>query len=169
MKNIIWLIPILFFVACLKDDENSNGAAVRNTTESMFLKEGEVPKLKLTIVNNEEMVLTLESLENKVRELSLPNDSGGDSKINEHFLTDYCGLNVLVVVLRQPVNTGISHGYYYVNAVVNIKDGSLIKIIEEGEVSDKETGEIISDGQKNAIAQLKSGKQPSTMCSQSQQ
>jgi hypothetical protein len=160
------LLILLLSVACTKEGEHK---VPNNADIETFLNKDEELTLKLTPQNQYEMELELINANNQSRKISLENSPGEQPNIKQHFYTTYCNKDSLVVVLKQGVNTGVSVGSLYWNVLINIKDGSLIRVTNEGEVKDKETGEVISDGQKQAILKLKSGEQSKAMCNQNQQ
>ena len=68
-----------------------------------------------------------------------------------------CGKEALVVVVTADVNTGVSAGTAYHNALFDPETGEWITTFHGGEIKDRETGEIISDDQKAILAKLKAG------------
>ena len=68
-----------------------------------------------------------------------------------------CGKEALVVVVTADVNTGVSAGTAYHNALFDPETGEWITTFHGGEIKDRETGESISDDQEAILAKLKAG------------
>lgn len=142
-------------------------SAISCSQSEPFITVDKYPKFKLVSINEEkkEIALQLTNSQGRVEHINeLHYISREYPEIQEAFYTIFCGGNVLVVVVKQLINTGVSTGYNYWDMIISPKNGQLIKMLERGEMVDKEAGEIISNDQKATITMLKSGVHPASFC-----
>lgn len=156
----------LSIAACSKSETPDTSKVDQNITterELPFLAENEIPKISTSDhpFDDEfgdlviEVRLTNQHGSSVVNHISVSPSNGPVS--NEHFYTTACRKRVLVLVLWQPVDAGVSTGTSYYNALFDPATGEWITTFGGGEFKDRETGEIITDGQKAVLAKLKVG------------
>ena len=183
LKSLL-VLATLFLVmpACSRTDVTTEerGADAAASLQPPFLAKGEIPRVKAFKFGVDEARLT-EAARRKVDAFKgddevdiyvrLTNSMGVsvDNWVSDDpaHLYEYdgteiiystaCGKEVLVVVVKAGVNTGVSVGTAYHNALLDPATGEWITTFQGGEVKDRETGEIISDDQKAILAKLKAG------------
>ncbi len=156
MKYLEFTIYILFALS-----------AISCSQSEPFITIDKYPKFKLVNINEEkkEIALQLTNSQGRVEYIKeLHYISREFPEIEESFYTRFCGDNVLVVVIKQLINTGVSTGYNYWDMIISPENGDLIEMLERGKMIDKEAGEIISNDQEATIAMLKSGVQSAKFC-----
>lgn len=155
------------FTSCSQADQTVNLEELGEQTKTTYLDYGEAPKIKIKLTDSnraKDITLEISNKRAQVKSIKIMGSPSESTAIQEHFYTKFCNKQALVIVVREWMNTAIDYGGIYSNVLINIDDGTLLKVITEGEIKDKETNEIISDGQKQTIVELKSGNQSSTMC-----
>lgn len=181
---LVSAVLFLTTTACSQTDttteERGAGAAASLQPQTSFLTQGEIPKVNAFKFGVDEAHLT-EAVRQRTEAfrggeevdiyVRLTNSMGVsvDNWISDDpaHLYEYdgtevvystaCGKEVLVVVVRTDVNTGVSVGTGYHNALFDPATGEWIATFLGGEIKDRETGEIISDDQKTILAKLKAG------------
>ncbi len=136
-----------------------------DNTES-FLAKGELPKLDLVGMDREKMEITLKltNQHDVLKTIGLDINPGEPPVVKNSFYTKFCGQDVLVVVVAQSNNNGISSGVFYSNIVFNPQTAEVVKVLETGVFEDKETGEMISNDQAPTLAKLKADQHSEYLC-----
>ena len=181
---LILATPFLIMAGCSRTDagtaERGADVAASFQTKVTFLAKGEIPEVKAFKSDEDEARLTEtarrgigafkggEDVDIYVR---LTNSMGvsvdnwisddpahlHESDAIEIIYSTACGKEALVVVVTADVNTGVSVGTAYHNALFDPDTGEWITTFHGGEIKDRETGEIISDDQEAILAKLKAG------------
>lgn len=185
MKSLV-VLATLFLVmpACSRTDattgERSADAAASLQPQAPFLAKGEIPRVKAFKLGEDEARLTEAALQ-KVETfiggkdvdiyVRLTNRAGRtidnwvsddpahlyDGAEAEVLYSTACGKEVLVVLVKTDVNTGVSVGTAYHNALFDPETGEWITTFLGAEIKDRDTGEPISDDQKAILTKLKAG------------
>ena len=174
----------LIMAGCSRTDastaERGADVAASFQPQATFLAKGEIPEVKAFKSDEDEARLT-ETARRRVEAFKggedmdiyvrLTNSMGvsvdnwisddpahlHESDAIEIIYSTACGKEALVVVVTADVNTGVSAGTAYHNALFDPETGEWITTFHGGEIKDRETGEIISDDQKAILAKLKAG------------
>ena len=181
---LILATPFLIMAGCSRTDagtaERGADVAASFQTKVTFLAKGEIPEVKAFKSDEDEARLTEtarrrieafkggEDVDIYVRStnsmgVSVDNWISDDpahlheSDAIEIIYSTACGKEALVVVVTADVNTGVSVGTAYHNALLNPDTGEWITTFRGGEIKDRETGESISDDQEAILAKLKAG------------
>lgn len=163
--NVIVAFPLLLLAlaACSRHENPTPGinteAVAIAQVEARFLAKDEMPEIEVIKGGEDgiEIFVRLKNRAGKSLENWVSSDPGETPNLLESFYTPACNKEVLVLVLRQGVNTGASEGKYYFNALIDPATGDWITTFSAGEVWDKETSESISNKQKAVLAKLKAG------------
>jgi hypothetical protein len=164
MKISIFLLLAIFLLTPACSNEN-NKQVKQVLVEDAFVTEPLFPNVEIVEKSDEVNFVNLTNSQNKRIQFSIDKNPGEQPIIFDKFFTKFCQKSALIIVLVQGVNTGVSHGKYYINMVIDTQSGLLIKTIEAGEISDKQTNEVISDDQKSAISALRSSSSKDQKCS----
>ena len=161
-----WTIVLcaLQISGCSDTDRPTNHASGQKANNSNILMASEKPSLSIVDVDDDHYILLVSDKGKGRMEFHLEKSGGVLPEIVNSFFSNYCGKKVLIIVLEGEVNTGVSYGSDYANVVIDIASGKILDEIHAGEVSDKETNEVISNNQKEAILKLKSGVQSADEC-----
>ena len=181
---LILATPFLIMAGCSRTDagtaERGADVAASFQTKVTFLAKGEIPEVKAFKSDEDEARLTEtarrrieafkggEDVDIYVRStnsmgVSVDNWISDDpphlheSDATEIIYSTVCGKDALVVVVTADVNTGVSAGTAYHNALFDPETGEWITTFHGGEIKDRETGESISDDQEAILAKLKAG------------
>ena len=174
----------LIMAGCSRTDastaERGADVAASFQPQATFLAKGEIPEVKAFKSDEDEARLT-ETARRRIEAFKggedvdiyvrLTNSMGAsvdnwisddpahlhESAAIEIIYSTACGKEALVVVVTADVNTGVSAGTAYHNALFDPETGEWITTFHGGEIKDRETGEIISDDQKAILAKLKAG------------
>lgn len=122
------------------------------------------PSLSIVDVDDNYYVLLVSDKRKDRMEFRVHKDGGKLPEIVDSFFMNYCGKKALIVILQADADTSITAGSTYDNWVLDRATGKVIDVIGAGEISDRITGEVISDSQKAIIAKLKSGIQSADEC-----
>lgn len=160
MKRSILHLRIIVLAVSLCVNNYANAYAV-----TVFVTIPIFPIIEVLEYSDEFFAVNLTNNKNKKKQVLVDKNPGEIPIIDNKFFSKYCDQSVLIVILKQDINTGVSHGSFYSNIVIDIQNGALIKIIEAGKVNDKQTNEIISNDQKNVISALKSNSSKEQKCS----
>lgn len=162
--NIVFIGLCLSNTACSKNETapipvNNTSAETGATTQKYesFLSDKETPAVEIHDESNGVVSLRLRNHKDVSIANTLEINSGELPIAGEVFYSTVCGKLVLVLVLKQGVNTAVSTGTYYYDALIDPTNGKLLTSFEAGEVTDVETKEIISDEQKSLIKKLRAG------------
>ena len=161
--------------------ERGADVAASFQTKVTFLAKGEIPEVKAFKSDEDEARLT-ETARRRIEAFKggedvdiyvrLTNSMGvsvdnwisddpahlHESAAIEIIYSTACGKEALVVVVvTADVNTGVSAGTAYHNALFDPDTGEWITTFHGGEIKDRETGESISDDQEAILAKLKAG------------
>jgi len=170
--NLLFIALVLFQLSgCSQKAEDGSITQVEVDQPHAFLNVGDMPQLKVKQIEVEagvDIKLALTSKAGKTSDITIMGNPAESINIQDSFYTDFCKQKAFVVVVRQWINTYESGGWFYYNAVIDIKDGRLIKVIETGEDQVTANGKVVLLGQQNAIAALKSGKQAEEICAPSE-
>ena len=181
---LILATPFLIMAGCSRTDagtaERGADVAASFQTKVTFLAKGEIPEVKAFKSDEDEARLT-ETARRRIEAFKggedvdiyvrLTNSMGvsvdnwisddpahlHESDAIEIIYSTACGKEALVVVVTADVNTGVSVGTAYHNALLNPDTGEWITTFRGGEIKDRETGESISDDQEAILAKLKAG------------
>lgn len=181
---LILATPFLIMAGCSRTDagtaERGADVAASFQPQATFLAKGEIPEVKAFKSDEDEARLT-ETARRRIEAFKggedvdiyvrLTNSMGvsvdnwisddpahlHESAAIEIIYSTACGKEALVVVVTADVNTGVSAGTAYHNALFDPETGEWITTFHGGEIKDRETGEIISDDQKAILAKLKAG------------
>lgn len=77
--------------------------------------------------------------------------------LSEAFYSQICHQEVLVLVIQKRINTAISTGDSYLNALFDPVSGEWLKTLHGAKVKDKETDAWFVDSQQALLATLKNG------------
>ncbi len=144
----ILLVQVMAY-ACSKVDQTAEAEKLDGKGITTCLSYKEAPKFKVILTDsNGAKDITLQIFNKKVelKSIEIIGNPSESTEVLDNFYTNFCNKKVLVVVIRQWMNTSIDYGGLYYNALINVEDGSLLKVFTESEVKDKETNEIISNG-----------------------
>lgn len=165
----------LSITACSRSETPETNKVDQNIAterETPFLAENEIPAVEVAkgvqvksdvgiedvgIIYDEDIYVMLKNSKGSSTRNWISHDPGETPNLLDAFYTDVCGKNSLALVLRQGVNTGVSEGKYYFNALFDPATGEWITTFHGAETKDKDTGEIISDNQKAILTKLKAG------------
>ena len=181
---LILATPFLIMAGCSRTDagtaERGADVAASFQTKVTFLAKGEIPEVKAFKSDEDEARLT-ETARRRIEAFKggedvdiyvrLTNSMGvsvdnwisddpahlHESDAIEIIYSTACGKEALVVVVTADVNTGVSVGTAYHNALFDPDTGEWITTFRGGEIKDRETGESISDDQEAILAKLKAG------------
>lgn len=185
LKSLLVLATLFLIMAgCSRTDastaERGADVAASFQPQATFLAKGEIPEVKAFKSDEDEARLT-ETARRRIEAFKggedvdiyvrLTNSMGvsvdnwisddpahlHESDAIEIIYSTACGKEALVVVVTADVNTGVSVGTAYHNALFDPETGEWITTFHGGEIKDRETGEIISDDQKAILAKLKAG------------
>lgn len=185
LKSLLVLATLFLIMAgCSRTDastaERGADVAASFQPQATFLAKGEIPEVKAFKSDEDEARLT-ETARRRIEAFKggedvdiyvrLTNSMGvsvdnwisddpahlHESDAIEIIYSTACGKEALVVVVTADVNTGVSAGTAYHNALFDPETGEWITTFHGGEIKDRETGEIISDDQKAILAKLKAG------------
>lgn len=185
LKSLLVLATLFLIMAgCSRTDastaERGADVAASFQPQATFLAKGEIPEVKAFKSDEDEARLT-ETARRRIEAFKggedvdiyvrLTNSMGvsvdnwisddpahlHESAAIEIIYSTACGKEALVVVVTADVNTGVSAGTAYHNALFDPETGEWITTFHGGEIKDRETGEIISDDQKAILAKLKAG------------
>ena len=185
LKSLLVLATLFLIMAgCSRTDastaERGADVAASFQPQATFLAKGEIPEVKAFKSDEDEARLT-ETARRRIEAFKggedvdiyvrLTNSMGvsvdnwisddpahlHESDAIEIIYSTACGKEALVVVVTADVNTGVSVGTAYHNALFDPDTGEWITTFHGGEIKDRETGEIISDDQKAILAKLKAG------------
>jgi hypothetical protein len=169
MKCVLWFLTLMasLITSCSQTDQAVNLVEFGEKTKTSYLDYGEAPNMKIKLTDTDgaiDIILEITNQKGQLKSMKIMGSPTESTIMQEYFYTKYCDKQALVVVIKQWMNTSIDYGWMYSNVLINIDDGTLLKVLTEGEIKDKETNEIISDGQKQTIIELKSGNQSSSIC-----
>lgn len=171
------LVTALFATACYPIDIIDNKLD-DGTAEQRFLKDGAPPEVVIFNAYQQQPMLTEVALEKAGRYIvgdetdifvRLQNSAGVqvDSWIEQHpgrespslseaFYSQVCDKDVLVLVIEKPINTAVSFGESYFNALFDPVSGEWLTTLSGAKVEDIHTGELF-ENQKALLATLKMG------------
>lgn len=181
---LVLATPLFVMSGCSQTDastaERDTDAPASLQAQATFLAKGEIPEVKAFKSDEDEARLT-ESARRRIEAFKggedvdiyvrLTNSMGvsvdnwisddpahlHESDAIEIIYSTACGKEALVVVVTADVNTGVSVGTAYHNALFDPDTGEWITTFHGGEIKDRETGEIIFDDQGGILAKLKAG------------
>ena len=168
MRMLIFLMMSLFAIqisGCSDADKPTSHASEQQTNNGgNALIISEKPNLSIVDVDDDYYVLRISDKRKNRVEFRVHKEGGKLPEIADSFFINYCGKKALIITLQADADTGITAGSTYDNWVLDRATGKVIDVIGAGEVSDRITGEVISDSQKAIIAKLKSGIQSAGEC-----
>lgn len=174
-------VPLLIASACSQADSlEGHGTDMATSPQSNqpFLADGETPEVK--VFKEYELQPHLKEITTHKTKafrggedvdiyVRLTNRSGQsiDNWISDYpadpindtetFYTNICNKKTLVVVAKNNINTDVSAGTAYSNALFDPATGEWITTFRGGQIVDRDTGKVIDDTQKAIFSKLKAG------------